>query len=132
MANNQNKPGEMCQSSPDAFCGTKTGAEIVELGKYRLNAHIFSIQGIRRFNSALHQAPQVVRRANQSVALFFCPLSTLSVTRVPFPATSKSERKPPVLSRWLPIVLCGWFDFPHFPYLVPKILSPASPNPGTM
>jgi hypothetical protein len=50
-------PGEMCQSSPDAFLGTKTGAEIVELGKYRLNAQILSIQGIRRFNSALHKAP---------------------------------------------------------------------------
>ena len=56
-------PGEMCQSSPDAFCGTKTGAEIVELGKYRLNAHILSIQGIKRFNSALHIAPQVGLRA---------------------------------------------------------------------
>lgn len=56
-------PGEMCQSSPEAFCGTKTGAEIVELGKYRLNAHILSIQGIRRFNSALHIAPQVGLRA---------------------------------------------------------------------
>ncbi|MBQ9410698.1 MAG: hypothetical protein IJU21_03720, partial [Bacteroidales bacterium] len=38
------------------------GTEILDKldgsGKYRRNAHIFSIQGIRRFNSALHQAPK--------------------------------------------------------------------------
>lgn len=75
----------MPQLSSRPLHGTEILDKLDGSGKYRRNAHIFSIQGIRRFNSALHQAPQLtLSDFSEGVFVFYCPFPS-AISHPSFP-----------------------------------------------